>query len=67
MKYVGKFYVHLVYLTVILYILWPFGIFCGHFGIFFRFSMLYQEKSGNPEIDCIERMKWLVLLADPEN
>jgi hypothetical protein len=21
---------------------------CGHFGIFFRFGMLYQEKSGNP-------------------
>jgi hypothetical protein len=26
-------------------ILWPFGIFCGHFS---RFGMLYQEKSGNP-------------------
>jgi hypothetical protein len=45
MKDVGKFYVHLVYLTVITYILWPFGIFCVHFGIFF---LLHQDKSGSP-------------------
>jgi hypothetical protein len=25
-----------------------FGLFCGHFGNFFRFGMLYREKSGNP-------------------
>jgi hypothetical protein len=32
----------------ILSILLLFGIFCGHFGIFSRLGMLYQEKSGNP-------------------
>jgi hypothetical protein len=45
------------------YILQSFGLLCGHlvyfmgfwficwlFGIFFRFGMLYKEKSGNP--DC---------------
>jgi hypothetical protein len=48
MKDVGTFYVHLVYFTAILYILGPFVIFRGHFGIFFRFGMLYQQKSGNP-------------------
>jgi hypothetical protein len=43
MKDVGKFYVPLVYVTAISlfiaiwYILWPFGIFCGHFGIVFPF------------------------------
>jgi hypothetical protein len=31
------------------YILWPFGIFVGHFDIFSLFGILYQEKSGNPE------------------
>jgi hypothetical protein len=24
--------------------------FCGHFGIFSRIGLLYQEKSGNPAI-----------------
>jgi hypothetical protein len=46
-------------------ILWPFGLFYGHllyfvtvvfilllFGIFFRFGLLHQEKSGNPEFVC---------------
>jgi hypothetical protein len=33
----GKCYSHLVYFTAISYILWPFGIFCGHFCIFFSF------------------------------
>jgi hypothetical protein len=33
MKAVGKFYVHSFYFTAISYILWPFGEFCGHFGI----------------------------------
>jgi hypothetical protein len=48
---VGIFYDHLVYFTAIGNILWPFGIFYGHFGIFFpRFGMLYQEKSGNPDL-----------------
>jgi hypothetical protein len=48
MKEVGKFYGNLVYFTAISYMLWPFGIFCGHFGVFFSFGMLRQEKSGNP-------------------
>jgi hypothetical protein len=25
-------------------ILWPFGMFCGHFGPFSRFGKLYLEK-----------------------
>jgi hypothetical protein len=47
-----------VYLTAILSISWPFGIFCGHlvylvaiWYIFPRFGMLYQETSGNPADD----------------
>jgi hypothetical protein len=48
MKEAGKFYGHLVYFTAISYTLCPFRIFCGHFGKFFRFVMLYHEKSGNP-------------------
>jgi hypothetical protein len=45
----------LLYFMAIWFILLPFGIFCGHFGIvygylanFSRFGMLHQEKSGNP-------------------
>jgi hypothetical protein len=30
------------------FILWQFGICVGHFGIFSRFGILCQEKSGNP-------------------
>jgi hypothetical protein len=30
------------------YILWPFGKFRGHFGIFSSFGMLYLGKSVNP-------------------
>jgi hypothetical protein len=30
------------------YILWHFGIFCGHLVYFPRFGILYYEKSGNP-------------------
>jgi hypothetical protein len=40
----GIFDSHLVYLKDILYIFWSFGI-------FFRFGMLDQEKSGNPAND----------------
>jgi hypothetical protein len=43
----ANFYRHLVYFTVVSYILWPSGLFCGDFGIFSRFGILYQEKSGN--------------------
>jgi hypothetical protein len=45
----------LLYFMAIWFILLPFGIFCGHFGIvygylanFSRFGMLHQERSGNP-------------------
>jgi hypothetical protein len=47
---VGKFYGRLVYFSAILYILLPFHIFYGHFGIFYRLGILCQEKSGNPEL-----------------
>jgi hypothetical protein len=30
------------------YCLWAFGIVCGNLVYFFRFGMLYQEKSGSP-------------------
>jgi hypothetical protein len=47
----------LVYLYIFLYILWPSGIFCGHLVYFmiikytfFLFGVLYQEKSGNPDL-----------------
>jgi hypothetical protein len=56
-KDVCKFYSQFAYLTAIWPILWPFGIFCGHFGIFVvilvYFSSsgnLYQVKSGNPTL-----------------
>jgi hypothetical protein len=40
---------HFVYFTAKWFILWPFGTFCGHLGIFFPlFGMLYREKSGSP-------------------
>jgi hypothetical protein len=35
--------------VAMLYILWSFGIFCGHLVYLPRFGMLYQEKSGNPD------------------
>jgi hypothetical protein len=43
MEYVGLFYGNFEY------ILGPFGIFYGKFGIFPRLGMLHQEKSGNPD------------------
>jgi hypothetical protein len=44
MNDVGKFYGHMVYFSDILYILWPFGIFCGHFSIFFLFWFAVPRK-----------------------
>jgi hypothetical protein len=41
----------LVYIMAIWYILWQFGIFCGHLEYFNRFGTLYYEKSGNPATD----------------
>jgi hypothetical protein len=40
----------LVYFMAIRNILWPSGIFCGHWVYFSGFGMLYREKSGNPEL-----------------
>jgi hypothetical protein len=48
MKDVGKFYGHSVYITAILYTLWPLGIFCGHFGIFFPFWYVAKRKIWQP-------------------
>jgi hypothetical protein len=55
MKDVGKFHGHSVYFTAILYILQnipfgniPFGIFCGHFGIFFQFGYVVPRKIWQP-------------------
>jgi hypothetical protein len=56
MEDAGKFYGHLVYFTAIWYILcpfWyilcPFGYILCHLVYFFRFGLLYQEKTGNPD------------------
>jgi hypothetical protein len=38
------FFVHFL---VFWYILWTFGIFCGNLAYFFRFGILYLDKSGN--------------------
>jgi hypothetical protein len=49
----GIFYGHLVHLTVFCYILWSFGnLGSGNLVYFFRFGILYQEKSGNPGCYC---------------
>jgi hypothetical protein len=48
MQDVGIFYGHLVHFTVFCYILLTFGIVCGNLVYFYRFGILYQEKSGNP-------------------
>jgi hypothetical protein len=51
---VGTFYGHLVFFTVFCYILRTFGIFFGVYlviwYIFSRFGILYEEKSGNPDL-----------------
>jgi hypothetical protein len=44
-KDVGKFYGYFVYFTAIWYILWPFGIFSGHFGIFFPVLVCCTKKN----------------------
>jgi hypothetical protein len=41
-----------VYYSAIWYTFCTFGIFCGHFRIFSRVGMLYQEKLGNPGGKC---------------
>jgi hypothetical protein len=37
-----------MYFTVTWYNLWPFGIFCSHFGIFSPFWYIVPGKSGKP-------------------
>jgi hypothetical protein len=52
----GKLYGHSVYFTAISYILWPFGIFCDHFGILFLlWYVVPKEKSGIPAFDDLRR------------
>jgi hypothetical protein len=43
------FYCHFVYFMAIWYILWPFGMFVGHFDVFSHLGIFCQEKSGNPD------------------
>jgi hypothetical protein len=54
---VGVLLGHLEYFTSILYILWPFGIFCDNLAYFSRFGMLQQEKSGIPVLKS-KKMFW---------
>jgi hypothetical protein len=42
---------------VIWYILWLFGTFYGYLVHFSRFGMLYQEKSGNPDVVADRRIE----------
>jgi hypothetical protein len=53
MEGVGIFYDHLSYFTAIWCMFWPFHTIYGHLVYFSRFGMLYQEKSGNPEMPVI--------------
>jgi hypothetical protein len=50
-----KCYGHLVYSIAISYVLWTFGIFCGHFGIFTNFLVfyIYKEKIRQPWVPCV--------------
>jgi hypothetical protein len=48
MENLGIFYDHLVYLTAIGNILWPFGIFCGHLVYFPPFWYFVPRKIWQP-------------------
>jgi hypothetical protein len=48
MEKVGIFYDYLEYFTAIWYILWPFGIVCGHLVYFSRFGTLRPRKIWQP-------------------
>jgi hypothetical protein len=48
MKDCGKFYCNFVYVIDILYILWSFCIFCGHFAIFLTFWYVAPRKIWQP-------------------
>jgi hypothetical protein len=45
MENVGIFYGHLEYFNAIWYILWPFGIVCGHLIYFSQFGMFEPRKN----------------------
>jgi hypothetical protein len=60
---VGIFYGHLVHFTVFCYTLWTFGIIVrGNLVYFFRFGILYEEKSGNPA--ALERLLCKCMLVN---
>jgi hypothetical protein len=48
---------HLVYFEVIRCNLWLIGVPYGHSMCFSRFGILYQEQSGNTELDTLERVE----------
>jgi hypothetical protein len=48
MENLGIFYDHLVYVTAIGNILWPFGIFCGHLVYFSPFWYFLPRKIWQP-------------------
>jgi hypothetical protein len=48
MEDVDIFYVHLVYFTVILYVLWPYGIFSGYLAHFFPHWYVVARKIWQP-------------------
>jgi hypothetical protein len=50
MEVVGIFYGHLVRFMVFCYISWTFGIVRGNLVYISRLGILYQEKSGNPDL-----------------
>jgi hypothetical protein len=67
----GLFHCHLEYFMTIWYIVWPFGIFCGHFGIFWYVVpriiwqpwmpaaslLVYPAKSGSIQVETSGRRK----------
>jgi hypothetical protein len=54
---VDIFYDHSEYFTDICNILRPFGTFCDNLVHFSHFGIMYQEKSGNPELECFSRQE----------
>jgi hypothetical protein len=54
----GIFYDHLIYFVAICFILWQFGICCGHSLYYPHFGILYHEKSGNPGLILCKTPCW---------
>jgi hypothetical protein len=48
--------------------IWPFGIFCGHFGIISHFGMSNQEKSCNPVLKALGTRvaRWYIFIPNPQ-